>query len=1095
MFKSNQDDLSKLHNIRLPTKKLAIVSRLPPSASSFKLHVLKAGKQRHGVITNKYGNFYEDRIYWTETGNRTLVRSAFFDGSDSKIIIDGMSVGYLFGIATTQSNVYFSTWDTGELFQLSKNNASASNNLIYATETANIMSIKTFQLPESECFNYMEILNGEKRSTGYNTDLEIEIPISDDEIDGGWYRIMSDNGDKIPTYPSGLYHCGTVYPVWLNGSLPASWKTNSVEACQQTDTDICETSLNITISNCGSYYVYYLSGTPENSSYCFGEGPVACPANKSSESGYFQDAVVNAFDDISNGSHVYDVFWKINGKNVTSKLNVPFENIDSTLLRDTDWVGLYTMNMEVKCSIRMRYSTNATPGKFIESQNFLAGLFPEKYDYTVIEGEKIEILFTATVPVSCIASHEGIKVHCDQKFYIFQPELDQQSFSCLNNIVSRDVVFRSQFCGINIGTNDWQVTQTLDVYGFSDGIYNFKDRSTSIRISTGTISTFNDIWKNINIPDIKVTVLDKDTVLTNRLCQSVNDPHIITFDGRYYHFMDVGEFVMYRNDRGPYWVHALFTNCGFGWEGSSCHCGIAIRSRNSRFVIRTCKTISRTSKSLLDAPITQLDSCNDNDLLIKHTGNKYKVTIPSGTEITITISRLTRFIGSVSIKPSVFDIDRVKGLCGVPSITLDPSDDYTHRTNGPINDYQDFARSWRITTDMTDEQMFVETPTFISNSYNIDTYSSEYINNAGSTYCACEKQVKSTDSFDEFYTVHCNLTESTEYCPSKSLDNTVNAYQSSCSRSQTTKRSIGSREIVRRSTNDNDDVIEFLSLTYDEDINSTDKVQHTFRNGWTEINAYQECLAVINNTLPSDLYGDFADLQRANYIIGCVKDIEDTIEAMVINIMTEIQKNESLYLFNSTEGNQTILEYISAKLCPGNCSGHGNCTIAVCICFDGFIGDDCSHSVVSPPTNISLPSYGLCSTATRSCQKTNVYVDMLSETVWYRIRHFQILDDLIIITSDWEADSAEYRSMFMVSVNLHNNRKRRSVSNDKTAEGYEISLSYDNQNYGDVVSIIIYDETCYSCNSTTRTCINLAGCKSSNLKSEIVKGKLLDVSC
>ncbi|CAG2257512.1 unnamed protein product [Mytilus edulis] len=56
MYKSNQDDLSKLHNIRLPTKKIAIVSRLPPSASSFKLHVLKAGKQRHGVITNKYGS-------------------------------------------------------------------------------------------------------------------------------------------------------------------------------------------------------------------------------------------------------------------------------------------------------------------------------------------------------------------------------------------------------------------------------------------------------------------------------------------------------------------------------------------------------------------------------------------------------------------------------------------------------------------------------------------------------------------------------------------------------------------------------------------------------------------------------------------------------------------------------------------------------------------------------------------------------------------------------------------------------------------------------------------------------------------------------
>lgn len=63
----------------------------------------------------------------------------------------------------------------------------------------------------------MEIQNGEKRSTGYHTDFEIDIPISDDEIDGGWYRIMTDNGDKISTYPPGLYHCGTVYPFWLNG--------------------------------------------------------------------------------------------------------------------------------------------------------------------------------------------------------------------------------------------------------------------------------------------------------------------------------------------------------------------------------------------------------------------------------------------------------------------------------------------------------------------------------------------------------------------------------------------------------------------------------------------------------------------------------------------------------------------------------------------------------------------------------------------------------------------------------------------------------------------------------------------------------------
>ncbi|CAG2209489.1 LRP4 [Mytilus edulis] len=463
------------------------------------------------------------------------------------------------GITTTNNRVYFSTWSNGQLFVFSKSNTSTKSELIYSSGSS-LMSIKVFQSAQSECLNYVELLINEKRSSSYQTDLDVDIPISDAAFEENWYRIISDNGDDMPTYPPGLSYCGTLHPIWING-----------------------------------------------------DGHVACPRDKSSETGYFpgcsflvKPELVNGpsfaisgydttpsllsvfrcyFDDISNGTYVYDVFWTINGNNVTSKLNVPFKNIDSTLLRDTDWVGLYTMNME---------------------------------------------------------------------------------------------------------------------------------------------------------------------------------------------------------------VHSLFTNCGFGWEGSSCHCGIAIRSRNSRFVIRTCKTISRTSKSLLDAPITQLDSCNDNDFLIEHTGNKYKITIPSGTEITITISRWSRFIGSVTIKPSVYDIDRVKGLCGVPSITMDPSDDYTHRKNGPVNDDQDFARSWRITTDMTDEQMFVETPTFISNSYTIDTYSSEYINNAGSTYCACEKQPKSTDSFDEFYTVHCNLTERTEYCPSKSLDNTVNAYQTSCSRSQTTKRSIGS---------------------------------------------------------------------------------------------------------------------------------------------------------------------------------------------------------------------------------------------------------------------------------------------------------------
>lgn len=46
----------------------------------------------------------------------------------------------------------------------------------------------------------------------------MHIPISDERLEETWYRIKSRNGDQMPTYPPGDYHCGTYYPVWINGN-------------------------------------------------------------------------------------------------------------------------------------------------------------------------------------------------------------------------------------------------------------------------------------------------------------------------------------------------------------------------------------------------------------------------------------------------------------------------------------------------------------------------------------------------------------------------------------------------------------------------------------------------------------------------------------------------------------------------------------------------------------------------------------------------------------------------------------------------------------------------------------------------------------
>lgn len=67
------------------------------------------------------------------------------------------------------------------------------------------------------CNQYSLIENEEKRSAGYITHISNDIPISDEILNETWYRVISDNGEKMPTYPPGILHCGTINPIWLNG--------------------------------------------------------------------------------------------------------------------------------------------------------------------------------------------------------------------------------------------------------------------------------------------------------------------------------------------------------------------------------------------------------------------------------------------------------------------------------------------------------------------------------------------------------------------------------------------------------------------------------------------------------------------------------------------------------------------------------------------------------------------------------------------------------------------------------------------------------------------------------------------------------------
>jgi len=87
----------------------------------------------------------------------------------------------------------------------------------------------------------------------------------------GWYR-FPDTG-KLPETPPSRHRCNTDAPGWLNGSHPTILEgLKQAEVCFNWETP-CDWSVDVTIENCGTFYVYYLQEVPYCvSRYCYERG-------------------------------------------------------------------------------------------------------------------------------------------------------------------------------------------------------------------------------------------------------------------------------------------------------------------------------------------------------------------------------------------------------------------------------------------------------------------------------------------------------------------------------------------------------------------------------------------------------------------------------------------------------------------------------------------------------------------------------------------------------------------------------------------------------------------------------------------------------
>ena len=110
----------------------------------------------------------------------------------------------------------------------------------------------------SECQNYGSLNSGDRKIT-YTT----RGFYCDSRIGPGWFRFEGSAGTRMPTSCPPIHRCRTSATGWLNGGHPTvadGQVTRTV--CFHYSGNCCKWSTSIKVRNCGSYYVYYLSGTP-----------------------------------------------------------------------------------------------------------------------------------------------------------------------------------------------------------------------------------------------------------------------------------------------------------------------------------------------------------------------------------------------------------------------------------------------------------------------------------------------------------------------------------------------------------------------------------------------------------------------------------------------------------------------------------------------------------------------------------------------------------------------------------------------------------------------------------------------------------------
>ena len=110
-----------------------------------------------------------------------------------------------------------------------------------------------------ECQSYQNLTNGDRKNTS-----GAGLVTCDSSLGPGWFRFQGDAGTKMAATCVPDYHCGTHATGWLNGAHPTVAEGQVTrQVCFNWISNCCNWSINIQVQSCGDFFIYYISGTPQ----------------------------------------------------------------------------------------------------------------------------------------------------------------------------------------------------------------------------------------------------------------------------------------------------------------------------------------------------------------------------------------------------------------------------------------------------------------------------------------------------------------------------------------------------------------------------------------------------------------------------------------------------------------------------------------------------------------------------------------------------------------------------------------------------------------------------------------------------------------